>query len=96
MSNNNEHGNSGDAPGHNKSYDIVLNGTQVSVQEQKLTYELLVQLAYPGDPQGNPDLLYTVTYAYPKGEGHEGSLAAGQHINAKDGLVIYVRKTNRS
>ncbi|MDR2239631.1 MAG: multiubiquitin domain-containing protein [Zoogloeaceae bacterium] len=92
--NSNNQGNSDNAPGHNKSYNVILNGTPIIVFEDHLAYEQIVQLAYPSDPQGNPDLLYTVTYANPNGR--DGTLAAGQKLTIKDGVSINVRKTNRS
>jgi hypothetical protein len=74
-----------------KSYEIVVNGTQEVWTDHKITYEQVVQLAYPGS---SADLLFTVSYANP--HGHDGTLAPGQETNVKDGLSINVIKTNRS
>ncbi|HEX5538832.1 MAG TPA: multiubiquitin domain-containing protein [Methylophilaceae bacterium] len=76
---------------NDKSFDIVVNGTQERWTDHRITYEQVVQLAFPGEPQ---EFLYTVTYANVHGK--DGSLAAGQDTNVKDGMVFNVGKTNRS
>ena len=74
-----------------KTYSIVVNGTQESWMDHDITYEQVVQLAFPGSPPGN---LYTVTHADPHGK--DGSLAPGGVTKVKDGMVFNVGKTNRS
>ena len=83
----------GDAPGHNKTYNIILNGTPVIVEDHRLSYEAVVALAFPNDPK-DENIVYTVTYANP--HGRDGTLAAGQDVTVKDGMSFNVRKTNRS
>jgi hypothetical protein len=87
----NEHSNQ--APGQNKTYDIVVNGRQKTVTTHKLTYADVVKLAFPADPPDDA-VVYTVTFANP--HGHDGTLAAGQDVPVKDGMVFNVSKTNRS
>lgn len=77
--------------GKDKTFDIVVNGTQERWTDHRITYEQVVQLAFPGGAQ---DFLYTVTFANVHGK--DGSLAAGQDTNVKDGMVFNVGKTNRS
>lgn len=86
-------GKADDAPGHNKTYNIILNGTPVTVSVHRLSYEAVVALAFPNDPK-NDDIVYTVTYANP--HGRDGTLAAGQDVTVRDGMSFNVRKTNRS
>lgn len=74
-----------------KNFTIVVNGTQEVWTDHKITYEQVVQLAFPGSP---PDVLFTVSYANP--HGHDGTLAAGQDTPVKDGIIFNVVKTNRS
>lgn len=74
-----------------KSLHIVINGQQESVHDKHLTYEQVVQLAFPGGPF---DILYSVTYANP--HGHDGTLAPGQKVVIKNGMSFNVIKTNRS
>jgi hypothetical protein len=77
--------------GHDKSFTIVVNGTQEVWTDHHITYEQAVQLAFPG---GAADLLYTVSYANPHGK--DGTLAPGQQTTVKDGMIFNVGKTNRS
>ena len=81
------------APGQKKSYNIVVNGRPRVVTVHKLTYWEVVLLAYP-DAHQDENVLYTVTYANP--HGHDGTLAEGQEVVIKDGMVFNVGKTNRS
>lgn len=74
-----------------KNFDIVVNGTQEVWTDHKITYEQVVQLAFPGSPA---DVLFSVSYANP--HGHDGTLAPGQDTPVKDGLIFNVIKTNRS
>jgi hypothetical protein len=80
-----------DAPGHTKTYSILVNGTQEVWTDHRITYEQVVQLAFPGSPG---DLLFTVSYANPHGK--DGTLAPGQETTVKDGMSFNVIKTNRS
>ncbi|MDW5443808.1 multiubiquitin domain-containing protein [Polaromonas sp. SM01] len=84
-------GNSSEAPGHNKSYDIVVNGKQRTVTENSISYEQVVRLAFP---EGPFDILYTVAYANLHGK--DGTLAPGQDTHVKEGMSFNVVKTNRS
>lgn len=74
-----------------KRYSIVVNGVQESWTDHRISYEQVVQLAFPGSP---PSELYTVTYASP--HGRDGMLAAGQSTEVKDGMTFNVGKTIRS
>lgn len=83
--------NSAQAPGQNKSYEIVVNGKQRTVTEKSISYDQAVRIAFP---EGPFDFLYTVAYANPHGK--DGTLAPGQDTNVKDGMSFNVVKTNRS
>jgi hypothetical protein len=81
------------APGHNKTYTIIVNGRRREVTEHKLSYLQVVQLAYPGE-QPTATIVFTVTYSDPHGK--DGSLVEGQHVTIKDGMIFNVRKTDQS
>jgi len=85
--------NSDQAPGHNKSYSIIVNGRPREVTEHKLTYLQVVQLAFPGE-QPSATVVFTVTYSNPHGK--DGSLVEGQDVVIKDGVIFNVRKTDQS
>lgn len=85
--------NSAQAPGHTKTYSIIVNGRPREVSDHKLTYLQVVQLAYPGEAP-TETIVFTVTYSDP--HGRDGSLTAGEDVTIKDGMIFNVRKTDRS
>lgn len=82
-----------DAPGHNKSFTIIVNGRRRTITDHKLTYIEAVHLAYPGE-QPSETVSFTVTYSNLHGK--DGSLVEGQEVKVQDGMVLNVRKTDRS
>lgn len=84
MSNNNRE------PGEARQLSIIVNGTPEVWTDNHITYEQVVQLAFPGET----GFLYTVTYS--NVHGRDGSLAPGQQTSLKEGTVFTVGKTNRS
>lgn len=77
--------------GRDRTIDIVINGQQVTVTDNRLSYEEVVQLAFPGC---GLDILYSVTYSNPRGR--DGTLAPGQATVVREGTSFNVIKTNRS
>ena len=86
-------GQSGDAPGHNKTYSIIVNGRPRTITEHKLRYIEAVHLAYPGE-QPSDTVSFTVTYSNPHGK--DGSLVDGQETAVHDEMIVNVYKTDRS
>jgi hypothetical protein len=86
-------GNSDQAPGHNKTFSIIVNGRPREVSDHKLTYLQVVQLAFPGE-QPSEGVVYTVTYSNP--HGRDGSLVEGQNVVIKDGTIFNVDRTDKS
>ena len=76
-----------------KIYTLVVNGRDRTVTEKKLSYQDIAKLAYPG--ANFEQYLYTITYFRGEG-GHEGDLVEGETINAKDGMVFNVRRSDKS
>lgn len=83
--------NSSEAPGQNKSYDIVVNGKQRTVTDHRISYDQVIRLAFP---EGPFDVVFTVAYANPHGK--DGTLALGQETPVHKGMSFNVVKTNRS
>lgn len=76
-------------------HDVVINGTQLSLDREIVTYEELGQLAFPGH---DPQALFTVTYknAHSPHSGN-GTLVAGESVRVKEkGTTFNVRLTTRS
>lgn len=71
---------------------IVVNTRQVPWTEKKITFEQVVELAFPGqpyDPQGT-------LVEYGRGHGPDHSLRAGHDVEVKDGMIFDVEPANRS
>lgn len=84
---------SAQAPGHNKTTTIIVNGRQFEVSGNRISYSEVVQLAFPDD-QPSDTIEYTVAYANPHGK--DGTLVEGQFVHIKEGMIFNVTKTNRS
>lgn len=78
-----------------REYDVTINGTAFSLDQETVTYEDLGQLAYPGH---DPQALFTVTYRHADGShGGNGTLVAGESVKVKKkGTTFSVRLTTRS
>lgn len=78
---------------HKKSYKIFVNGVEKTVESDIVSYEEVVQLAFPVPPGPNP--IYSVSYEKAK-EPHEGDLVAGQTVVIKEGTEFDVTPTGKS
>lgn len=78
-----------------KPTTIYINTRPHQWNTKQISFEQLVELAYPGQPPSE-QITYTVQYS----RGHDGhgtgSLTAGHNIEVKDGMVFDVYQTNRS
>lgn len=79
-----------------KDYGIVVNGTEHEVLKDIVTFEEVVQIAFPGHPTG-PDIRFAVTFEHAESRPHNGTLAAGGKVTVKkNGTIFDVTQTNRS
>jgi len=84
----------GSAADHAHDVVIVVNGTEFSVESETVTYDQLVNIAYPTPPDS--DSRFTVSYRHAR-EPKEGSLASGQSVEVKKrGTIFNVKPTGRS
>jgi hypothetical protein len=75
-------------------YIIIVNAVEHPVTDETVTYEQVVNLAYPSGPNG-PDISYSVTFEDAK-EPKQGTLAvAGSVIVNKRNTVFDVIQANR-
>lgn len=86
MANSNEH------VAHDHGTPIVVNGRPKKWAGETITFEQVVNLAFPDAPP-NPNTVYTVTY---KKGGDQGSLVAGGSIAVKPGTIFNVTATDKS
>lgn len=77
-----------------KEYEIVVNGTPHTVTDPNVTYEQVVQLAFPG--ANDPNVTYSVAYRKAHGKGGSGTLVAGRLVKIKKGTSFNVTPTTRS
>jgi len=83
------------APKPPATYEIVVNGRARVVNDEHVSYEQLVQLAFPG-PQA-PNVVYSVTYTHAASKPSSGTLGAGGVVEVKKkGTIFSVTPTVQS
>lgn len=78
--------------GKTKTVTIIVNTRPQPWPEKEITFEQVVELAFPGqpyDPAGT-------TVEYSRGLGKDKSLRPGESVHVKDGMVFDVEPANRS
>jgi hypothetical protein len=83
-----------DAPGQNKSYQIIINGRRKTFDGKKITFSKLINLAFGESPQ--PNVAYTITYKRGVSDNSEGDLVEGDDVRVKEGMVFNVTPTDKS
>jgi hypothetical protein len=78
-----------------KDYRIVVNAREAFVESRRLSYEQVVALAFDPVPVG-PDVIFTVTYRKGPHRNPKGTLAPGESVLIKNGMIFVVTQTNRS
>ena len=81
--------------GPGKTFDIIVNGTPFPVHNDDVSFDEVVDLAYPGGGRG-PLITYTVNYYNGAGRPPEGKLTKDEKAKVKDGTVFNVTRTDRS
>ena len=82
-------------PDTGKSFDIIVNGTSYPVPNDEVSFDQVVDLAYPDGGRG-PLIKYTVDFYNGAGRPPEGKLIENQEAKVKDGTVFNVTRTDRS
>ena len=82
-------------PSLHKEHDIVINGKHFQVENETLTFDDVVDRAYPDGSRG-PLISYTVLYFNAAGRMTEGGLDEGGTVKVQDGTVFNVTRTDRS
>ena len=78
-----------------KGIRIIVDGTPHVVPTDEVSFDEVVDLAYPDGGRG--DLItYTVTFYDGGGRPLEGALSEGEKAKVKDGTVFNVTRTDRS
>lgn len=83
-----------DAPGQNKEFTIFVNGRERTVNQDSLTYQEVIELAFGGN--GGENIIYTVTYKRGQGNKPEGILTEGESVKLKNNMKFDVTATDKS
>ena len=78
-----------------KGYDIIINGTRYHVPTDEVTFDQVVDFAYPDGGRG-PLIKYTVDFYNGGGRPSEGKLIDGEKAKVKWETVFNVTRTDRS
>ena len=78
-----------------KGYTIVINGREFTVETDEVSFDYVVDKAYPDGGRG--DLIsYTVLFYEGGGRPTEGGVDEGEKVKIKDGTIFNVTRTDRS
>lgn len=79
-----------------QTFSVVINGQLKVVTAREVTWEQVVDLAFPGE-RTDANLTFIVTYEETDESKHDGTLAVGGSLNVKkEGTVFSVAKHRRS
>lgn len=87
------HGGQGQGP--DRTVTIYVNTDAHQVEHGKLTFQKIVQLAFPNEA-GKPDILFKVSYRLGRGHSELKTLAEGGEVQAQEGMIFNVSYENRS
>lgn len=77
------------------TFEIIVNSRPRTVNARTVTFEQIVQLAFPG--QHEPNVVFSMTYRHAASTPHAGELGAGGSIEVKKkGTVFNVTRTVQS
>ena len=76
-------------------FEIIVNGRPELVPDWRVTFEQVVQLAFPG--QHGPSIEFSMTYRHAASKPHSGELGAGGSVEVKrKGTIFNVTRTDKS
>jgi hypothetical protein len=77
------------------TFEIIVNSRPRTVNARTVTFEQIVQLAFPG--QHDPNVVFSMTYRHAASTPHAGELGAGGSVDVKKkGTVFNVTRTVQS
>lgn len=83
------------APKQPLTFEIIVNSRPRTVDARTVTFEQIVQLAFPG--QHEPNVVFSMTYRHAASTPHVGELGAGGSVDVKKkGTVFNVTRTVQS
>ncbi len=82
------------APKPRPEIEIIVNARKRIVPGPDVTFEQIVQLAFPGAPEAN--VVFSMTYRHAKSNPHQGELGLGGVVSVKKGTTFNVTRTVQS
>lgn len=77
------------------AFEIIVNGRRQTVPQAQVSFEEIVQIAFPG-PHG-PNVVFSMTFRHAASEPHAGELGPGGSVDVKkQGTVFNVTRTVQS
>ena len=76
-----------------KHEEIIVNAQKRTWDKKEISYSEVVDLAFPGH---SPSDMFTVQYSKGPHENPQGTLAPGQSVQVKSGMVFVVTQTIKS
>ncbi len=83
-----------EAKASKKEVTIIVNAREHRIPKEEVSFDEIVAF-YENAPAG-PNVYFTVTYRRGHGNKPEGSLAPGESVRVKDGMIFVVTATDRS
>ena len=74
--------------------EITVNGRPRHVADRHVTFEDVVQIAFPNDH--TPNVVFSMTYRHAASKPHAGELGAGASVEVKKGTSFNVTRTVQS
>jgi hypothetical protein len=78
-----------------KEFTLIVNTREKKWPKKEISYEEIVALAF-GSYDGNPNIVYTVTYSRGPKPHQEGSLVKGESVQIQNEMIFNVTKTDKS
>ncbi len=82
------------APRPTKTIEIIVNSRPRVVNDPNVTFEQVVELAFPG-PHG-PNIVFSMTFSRAVSTPHAGELGLGGTVIVKKGTIFNVTRTDKS
>lgn len=83
------------APKPPLTFEIIVNARPRVVTGSQVTFEQIVQLAFPGS-QAEQNVVFSMTYRHAASKPHAGELGPGGIVEVKKGTIFNVTKTVQS
>jgi hypothetical protein len=77
-----------------RSFEIIVNARPHVVHGREVTFEQIVQLAFPGAHE--PNVVFSMTYRHAASKPHNGELGPGGTVEVKKDTIFNVTRTVQS